>query len=99
MERQEKAKPMLSLSKLIECFLSARPFCGVLGTVMHQTDVVPDSWRRKHYLQHRGYLQILLKKNFTIQKNMQKSSCQDNVKGEIGFRREARHPLGREELN
>lgn len=63
-EKQEEAKHMVSLSKLIECLFSARQFCAVLGTVMHKTDVVSDSWRRQHYLKHRGYIQITFKERF-----------------------------------
>lgn len=64
MEKPEEAKHMVSLSKLIECLFSARQFCAVLGTVMHKTDVVSDSWRRQHYLKHRGYIQITFKERF-----------------------------------
>ena len=60
-EKQEEAKHMLSLSKLIECLLSTRQFCAVLGTVKHKTDAVSDSWRRQRYLKHRGYIQITFK--------------------------------------
>ena len=64
MEKQEEAKHMLSLSKLIECLLSTRQFCAVLGTVKHKTDAVSDSWRRQRYLKHRGYIQITFKERF-----------------------------------
>lgn len=63
-EKEERAKHMLSLRKLIECLLSARRFCGGVGN----SDAQDSACRRQHYLKHRGYLQILSKKNFTLQR-------------------------------
>lgn len=64
MEKQEEAKHMLSLSKLIECLLSTRQFCAVLGTVMHKTDAVSDSWRRHYLKTQRIYTNNFLKERF-----------------------------------